>query len=129
MISVDRLKRRIFRTVCLVDLCFGLLLLSTAYIYFILRINAQIYIGEHILHHDSQQGQIVQAITGLVVSLIAERYGRAAAALCRQLFHLILTVASIRYGPAAPVRHHAQAGSTNGPNPEFELAVSLNERR
>jgi hypothetical protein len=78
------------------DFCFGLLIVWTAYVYFILRINAQIYIGEHILESDSQQGQVVQAITGLVIGLIAEHYGRAAASLCRRLIHILLTIASIR---------------------------------
>lgn len=129
MIPLENLKRRIYRTIYLLDIAFGLLLIWTAYVYFVVRMNAQIYIGEHILDSDSQAGKIVQAITGLLISLVAEHYGRSTAALCRQLLHLILTLPSIRY-ESGPEEHDATTGSDQGLHQqEFELAVRTEDRR
>lgn len=132
MRSIRDLNKRIIRTISLLDLAFGLLVVWMAYFYALIRKWHVVQVGEHVLQSDSEWGHLAQTVTGLVVSLVADRYGRSAAILCRRFMHLTLTIASVRFEARTQYGRDSEAqpfsdsaASYPSPSPRFQLSVNI----
>lgn len=134
MRSIEDLQKRVFRTISLLDMVFGLLVVWMAYFYVLIKEWDVIQVGEHILESDSEWGHLAQTVTGLIVSLVADRYGRTAAILCRRFVRLMLTFSSVRFeartqhGHNGVVLHAADIGpSHQSTGHGFQLSVNTRD--